>query len=130
MLIAKSIDDKPGPDDGYRLLLTHQWPSKFPASAADGFNAELAPPLESYQAFKEGKISYEEFARLYAEALEPKLERLKRLNKQAKDFTITLVSYPDEQGHKIAQAVVDRCQKLEMDEPPKPKIQAPGDPKA
>jgi len=112
MLIAKSIDDKPGQDDGYRLLLTSQWPAKFAASAADGFNPDLAPPYESYQAFAEGKIEYGEFARDYVKALEARRERLQRLQKQAKDFTITLVSYPDVGGHKIAQIVVDFCQTL------------------
>jgi len=130
MLIAKSIDEKPGSDDGYRLLLTHAWPPKLPASGADGFNPELAPPLESYQALKEGKMSYEQFAAEYEKALEPKAERLRRLNKQAKDFTITLLSYPDVKGHKIAQVVVDRCRKLGADDSAESKIKALQDPKA
>lgn len=112
MLQAKTITEKPGKDDGYRLLIAHEWPSKFPASWADGFNPNLAPSKGIYDALLAGKISLEQFAKKYSLELDSQKERLLKLNKQAKEFQITLVSLPDREGKSTGNAIIKKCESL------------------
>ena len=111
MLYAKTINDKPE-KIGYRLLITSAWPAKFHSSWADGFNPNLAPPDELYNLLLERKISFENFREKYLQALDSQAERLQKLKKQAKEFEITLISYPDFEGKSIGKIILEKVESL------------------
>jgi len=112
MLQAKTISEKPGKEDGYRLLIAHEWPAKFPASWADGFNPNLAPSKGIYDALLAGKLSPEEFSKKYSLELDSQKERLLKLKKQAKEFQITLVSLPGKDGNPVSSLIIKKCGSL------------------
>jgi uncharacterized protein YeaO (DUF488 family) len=97
--------------EGYRLLVAREWPAGFPESGADGFNPQLAPSTELYEELMNHKIGFEQFAARYGKELEGQNGRLARLAKQAKDFDIILVTYPDFEGKSIGQILLDACAK-------------------
>ena len=109
MLKAKTIRDRPAAEDGYRLLITREWPARLPASGADGFNPQLAPSDKLYADLLAHRIGFEEFGRRYGAELDEQKERLAKLVEQAKEFDITLVAYDDFEGKSISQLVLDRC---------------------
>ena len=109
MLQCKTINEKPGKDDGYRLLVTQDWPAKFPASWADGFNQNLAPSKELYDGLLSHKLSFNEFSQKYSLELDSQKERLQKLKKQSEEFTITLVSLPDFEGNSIGKVLQQKC---------------------
>ncbi|MFH1094844.1 MAG: hypothetical protein V1728_01360 [Candidatus Micrarchaeota archaeon] len=112
MLKTKSIDERPAKDDGYRLLITREWPRAKPASFADGFNPKLAPSKELHDELAEGKITAAQFVRRFEADLEGQKERLAGLKKQAEKFDITLVAYPDAGGVLIGKIVLEKCEGL------------------
>ena len=112
MLYAKTINDKPE-KGGYRLLITSAWPAKFLPSWADGFNPNLAPSDELYDSLLERKISFENFREKYLQALDSQSERLKKLKKEAKEFEITLISYPNFEGKSIGKIVLEKIESIQ-----------------
>lgn len=111
MLKTKTVDDKAADGDGYRLLITREWPPGRAASFADGFNPKLAPSQELHDALRGKRISPEQFREKYLTELEGCKERLASINKQAEKFDITLVAYPDLGGAPIGKIVWERCRK-------------------
>jgi uncharacterized protein YeaO (DUF488 family) len=109
MLYAKTVFDKPGDEDGYRILCTKDWPKKLPPSWADGFNPNLAPSEEIYTLLLDRKIMFEEFAQRFGEQLEGQRPRLESLKKQSEKFNVTIVGYPDFEGRSISRIVVEKC---------------------
>lgn len=109
MLSAKTIREKPSPDDGYRLLVARRWPAKFPASWADGFNPNLAPSDGLYEKLMKKEITRDEFEAEYSLELDAQKGRLRKLGKQAENFNITLVTLPDADGKSIGDIVVRKC---------------------
>lgn len=112
MLQAKTINEKPGEKDGYRLLVAHEWPAKASASFADGFNQALAPSKELYAGLVSGKIAWNAFSQKYSLELDSQTERLQKLKKQSKDFTITIISLPDFGNNSIGQILIRKCDSL------------------
>jgi uncharacterized protein YeaO (DUF488 family) len=113
MLQAKTISEKPGKDDGYRLLIAYEWPAGKSASFADGFNPSLAPSKGIYGALLSGKLKREEFDAKYMLELDLQKERLLKLKKQAKKFQITLVCLPDLEGKSTGAAIIKKCESLQ-----------------
>ncbi|VVB57169.1 Uncharacterised protein [uncultured archaeon] len=107
MLKIQTIEDGGKGGDGYRLLVTAEWPVRFPESGADGFNPKLAPSPALYEELKSHKIGFEPFALKYAQELAGQKERLQKLSKQAKDFDVILITYPDFEGRSIGQILLD-----------------------
>ncbi len=97
--------------EGYRLLVAREWPAGFPESGADGFNPQLAPSEGLYEGLVSHKIGFGQFAAMYGKELEAQNGRLARLAKQAKDFDIILITYPDFEGNSIGQILLDACAK-------------------
>jgi len=112
MLFAKQTSEKAADADGYRLLVTNEWPKGFPKNGADGFNQNLAPKPELYKQLLEKQITFESFKAAYLSYLDAHLERLKKLAKQAKDFNVTLVAYPDFEGKSIGKILLEKCENL------------------
>ncbi len=110
MLHLKTVSDKPFDSDGYRLLATCEWPKGRPQSFADGFNPNLAPPRALYDSLVSGKTKPEDFTKQYQKHLETFKPRLEKLAMQARDFDITLVTYPDFAGVSIGRIVFDKIQ--------------------
>ena len=109
MLKAKTVREKPADDDGYRLLVTREWPARLPASGADGFNPHLAPSEKLHAALLERRISFAEFGALYLAELDVQKERLAKLKEQAKEFDVTLVAYDDFEGNSVGRILADKC---------------------
>ncbi len=107
MLYLKTIDDKPSDSDGYRLLVANEWPKGKPASFADGFNPSLAPPRKLYDSLLSGKMPPARFAKEYAKHLAASMPRIEKLRKQAQDFSITIVCYPDFAGFSTGKVLFD-----------------------
>ncbi|HQT44702.1 MAG TPA: hypothetical protein PLO51_01885 [Candidatus Micrarchaeota archaeon] len=112
MLHLKTISDKPSDSDGYRLLATCEWPKGCPPSFADGFNPNLAPPRALYDSLVSGKAKPDDFTKQYLKHLEAFRPRLEKLAMQAKDFDITLVTYPDCGGFSVGRIVLDKIQSI------------------
>ena len=102
---------QPPEAEGYRLLVAREWPAGFPESGADGFNPQLAPSTGLYEELTGHRIAFEQFAEMYAKELEGQKGRLARLAKQAKDFDIVLITYPDFEGKSVGQILLDACMK-------------------
>ena len=109
MLKVRTVEDRGPREGGYRLLVTAEWPARFPESGADGFNPKLAPSPGLYEELKAHRMPFEQFALRYAGELNAQAERMRKLNKQAKDFDIILITYPDFEGISIGQILLDAC---------------------
>ncbi|MFA5106225.1 MAG: hypothetical protein WC506_04675 [Candidatus Micrarchaeia archaeon] len=107
MLYLKTISDKQADSDGYRLLVACEWPKGKPASFADGFNPNLAPPRKLYDSLVSGRLAPESFGKEYAKHLSGFKPRIEKLKKQAGDFPITIVCYPDFKGFSIGRILFD-----------------------
>ena len=107
MLKIQTIEDNGRREEGYRLLVMREWPARFPGSGADGFNPALAPSPELYEELKSRKIPFEQFAQKYGEELDGQRERMQKLNKQAKDFDVILITDADFDGMSIGKILLD-----------------------
>ncbi len=112
MLYLKTINDRPADSDGYRLMITNEWPKGKSASFSDGFNPNLAPPRKLYDMLLSGKTSSEKFKAAYSRHLDGFKPRILNLKKQVKDFDITLVSYPDFNGFSIGRVLLEKIEAL------------------
>jgi uncharacterized protein YeaO (DUF488 family) len=121
MLRAKTINDKADAGDGYRLLITREWPAALPESGADGFNPQLAPSEKLYADLLERRISFEEFGARYWAELDAQKSRLAKLKREAKEFDVTLVAYPDFDGRSIGRLALDKCEAAPADNKKNPK---------
>ncbi len=115
VLKVKTFLDRAADDDGYRLLITREWPARLSASGADGFNPQLAPSAGLYAGLLGRTISYDEFGLRYMNELDLQKERLAKLKEQADEFDITLVTYPNFEGKSIGKFVLEKCGAMPAD---------------
>ncbi len=115
MLKIKTTRDGGDDGDGYRLLVSREWPKGLPASGADGFNPSLAPSESLQSSLRNGKIRFEEFGAKYSAELDAQEERLKKLRAQSKEFDITLIVEELPDGRRIGQMLADKIEGMRED---------------
>lgn len=102
----KRIYEKPGPEDGYRMLVDRLWPrgiSKEEA-AIDEWNKDIAPTTALRKWFGHQPERFEAFAKRYKTELSAKTDELKRIKAIARHQNLTLL-YGAKDPH-INQAAV------------------------
>ena len=89
--IEKSVYDKPEPSDGKRILVMKLWSRGISKDKMDLWMKDLGTDKELIKKWKEGKVSWNEFAAEYRKSLKGKEELLRNLAKASKAGTITLL---------------------------------------
>jgi len=89
--IEKSVYSPPGPADGKRILVMTLWPRGVSKAKVDLWIKELGTPKELIRQYKEGKLSWSEYAPAYRRSLIGKENILKQLAADSKEGTITLL---------------------------------------
>ncbi|MDV3276899.1 MAG: DUF488 family protein [Nitrososphaerales archaeon] len=88
---AKSVYDKPGPDDGERILVMRTWPRGISKGKVDKWLKELGTDMDLIHEWKQGKVTWEEFSSRYVKSLKGKEEVLMELASESKKGTVTLL---------------------------------------
>ncbi len=89
--IEKSVYDKPEPSDGKRILVMRIWPRGISKERVDLWMKELGTDKELIKKWKEGRVSWNEFAAEYRKSLKGKEDLLRRLAEESEEATITLL---------------------------------------
>ncbi len=89
----KRIYDKPGENDGYRILVDRLWPRGVSKDKAelDEWNKEITPTPELRKWFDHKEERFQEFNLRYREELKAKEDELNRLREIAKSEPVTLL---------------------------------------
>lgn len=105
-IIIKRIYEKPGTNDGYRMLIDRIWPRGVRKEDAkiDEWNKGIAPPAELRKWFDHKAERFDEFAKEYKKDLNGKKEELARIRKIAGEQQLCLLIAAKDEQHN--QAVV------------------------
>ena len=88
---SKSIYDKPGPEDGERVLVMSKWPRGVSKGRVDLWMKDLGTPLELVHAWKEGRMTWPELSKRYVASLKGKEPLLQELAEKSKKGAVTLL---------------------------------------
>jgi len=104
MIKIKRIYDEASPGDGKRIYIDRLWPRglKKEDVKIDEWLKEIAPSDALRKWFAHDPSRYEEFKKRYVEELKPKSEILKRIKKEGKKETITLLFSAKDTEHNNA----------------------------
>lgn len=96
MVKRKSIYDPGSKDDGLRVLVTRYWPRGVKKDEKDYWFKELGPSPDLIRAWKEGEITWGEFALAYMDEYRSHQKRetlgeLKEAIKESKRKNVTLL---------------------------------------
>jgi len=91
MIKTKRIYDPPAPADGYRLLVMRRWPRGVTKRSVDGWEPDLGPSLALLTDYRQGKLDWPAFARLYRQEMANRPEVLARPAALAKAGDVTLL---------------------------------------
>jgi uncharacterized protein YeaO (DUF488 family) len=109
---VRRVYDQPSPDDGQRLLVDRLWPRGLSREHAhvDQWLKEVAPSTELRRWYGHEPARFAEFRRRYASELrEPdRAEALMRLNRAARQGTITLLTATKDAEHSQAALLAER----------------------
>lgn len=91
--LLKRVYDKPGPQDGVRILVDRLWPRGLSKHGAriDLWLKEVAPSHELRKWFHGNRSRWKDFRRRYVEELRHNEEALEPIIDQATKGTVTLV---------------------------------------
>jgi uncharacterized protein YeaO (DUF488 family) len=87
----KNVYDKPEPSDGERILVMRLWPRGISKDRVDRWVKELGTDVDLIHDWKQGRISWDDFAKRYVKSLKGKEPLLKELAAESKAKTITLL---------------------------------------
>jgi len=87
----KSIYDKPETSDGTRILVMTLWPRGISKDKVDAWIKDLGTPRELIREWKNGNLSWVQFANRYRKSLKGKEELLRSLAEDSRKGTITLL---------------------------------------
>jgi uncharacterized protein YeaO (DUF488 family) len=90
-LKTKRIYDPPAPSDGERVLVMRLWPRGVRKDAVDSWEKELGPSVDLLRDYRDGKITWAEFARRYRAEMRAQTEAVERLRRRARRRTVTLL---------------------------------------
>ncbi len=90
-LRAARVYDPPSRNDGYRLLVMRLWPRGVRRKAVDGWEKELGPSTTLLRAYRDGKITWAEFARRYRSEVRKKPELLESVKELSRRRAVTLL---------------------------------------
>jgi len=109
---VRRVYDQPSPDDGQRLLVDRLWPRGLSKQNAqvDQWLKEVAPSTELRRWYGHEPARFAEFRRRYASELrEPdRAEALMRLNRAARQGTVTLLTATKDAEHSQAALLAER----------------------
>ncbi len=90
---SKSIYQEAAVEDGVRVLVTNYWPRGVTRERAGGYVRTLAPSRELLRAFKDGQITWDEYAPRYLEEMrdEKPVAEIHRLAELAGTQTVTVM---------------------------------------
>jgi uncharacterized protein YeaO (DUF488 family) len=90
---SKNIYEPPSPDDGLRVLTTNYWPRGISKERAGSYVRALAPSRDLLRAFKDGQISWEQYAVQYLDEMraEKPQSEIKRLADLSRNETVTVM---------------------------------------
>ena len=109
---VKRIYEKPGKNDGFRVLVDRLWPRGISREDAklDLWMKEIAPSNELRTWFHHNSEQWEEFRRRYLEELEGREELLFKLLELAKRHTVTLLYASKNTERNNALVLKELCQ--------------------
>ena len=90
---GKSIYEEPAPDDGLRVLATQYWPRGISRERAGAYVRVLAPSRELLRGYKDGAVSWEEYAPRYLDEMKGDASRaaIGELAARASEGTVTVM---------------------------------------
>lgn len=90
---AKRIYDPVDEADGHRVLATQYWPRGVSKETVDEYLRVLAPSRELLHAFKESKLTWEEFRQGYLNEMKGEVQQaeIHRLAKLARSGVVTVM---------------------------------------
>ena len=100
----KRVYEKPGKDDGKRILVDRLWPRGLTKEKAsiDLWMKEIAPSTELRKWFGHDPDKWKEFGKRYSEELRKNEEQVSLLKEQLKKGTVTLLYGARDQEHNQA----------------------------
>ncbi len=103
----KRIYDKPGRDDGYRVLVDKLWPRGIAKRDArlDEWLKEIAPSDQLRRWFHDHPNRWGEFRRAYLRELKPWRSALRPLARRARRETVTLLYASRDDRHNNAEVL-------------------------
>lgn len=98
---AKSIYEAPEPSDGHRVLATRYWPRGVSKESIDEYVIELAPSRALLHQFREGQLTWDQFANQYRSEMRSETARreVHRLAKLARGQTVTVMCVCKDETH-------------------------------
>jgi uncharacterized protein YeaO (DUF488 family) len=96
---TKRVYDKAEPGDGYRLLVMRMWPRGISRDRVDAWDRRLGTPVELIRDWKNGAITWGEFARGYRMSLADRKEKLAQLAQRARRGNVTLLCGCNDEQH-------------------------------
>jgi uncharacterized protein YeaO (DUF488 family) len=108
----KRVYEKPGEEDGMRVLVDRIWPRGLTKQKAkiDLWMKEIAPSTELRKWFHHDAEKWKEFKKRYRQELKSKKEELEALKKQVKNGIVTLVYSAKDEAHNQALVVKEVLQ--------------------
>lgn len=108
MIRVKRIHDRPGPEDGTRVLVDGIWPRGIGKGEAgvDLWLREIAPSKELRRWFAHDPVRFEEFCRRYWAELDAKPEVVARLAELVREGDVTLLFAARDREHNNAVALL------------------------
>ena len=91
MIMTKSVYSPPEPSDGKRILVMTLWPRGVSKDKVDVWMKELGTPKELIRRYKGGEVSLADFKSEYRKSLKGKEDVLRKLAKESRSETITLL---------------------------------------
>lgn len=111
MITTKRVYEKPGKEDGFRVLVDRLWPRGLTKEKAhvDLWMKEIAPSDELRKWFHHEEGSWSEFAKRYKAELAKKkgqLDELKKLDHEHKTVTLLFGSKDEQQNQAVILAEI------------------------
>jgi uncharacterized protein YeaO (DUF488 family) len=106
---TKRVQQKPSPDDGYRVLVDRLWPRGVSQDKArlDEWMPDVAPSAELRQWFGHEPERFAEFGRRYREELKGRRGLLTQLRRRAREGTLTLLYAAKDTEHNNAVVLAE-----------------------
>ena len=100
----KRAYEKPGPEDGYRVLVDRIWPRGISKDELkiDEWMKEAAPSDRLRKSFHNGELTWSEFRNGYLSELKSHRDELRRVVKKSKEGTVSLIFGARDEKHNNA----------------------------
>lgn len=110
----KRVYDEPAKSDGHRVLVDRLWPRGLTKQKAriNEWLKEIAPSTSLRKRFKHDPVRWNEFKKHYAAELDDQCEQVKKLARESRKRTITLLFAAKETKHNDAVALKDYIERF------------------